>query len=354
LSRATARLYRCILAVAAGLLVPQAHAQLGRDYVYIVGSSTVYPLSTIVAERFGRSTGFRAPKVESTGSGGGFKLFCDGIGTEFPDINSASRRIKRSEIARCVENGVSDIVEIKIGYDGIVFAHVLDTPVVALTRKDIYLALAKETPTPDGEALEPNPNRYWSDVRSDLPHFRIEVLGPPTTSGTRDEFVELAMEDGCRKFDSLRQLEQSNPGRFMAVCRTLREDGAYVEAGENDNVIVHKLQAKPKAFGIFGFSHLDQNTDKLKAATIDEIAPTFDAIATLQYPLSRPLYFYVKKDHVPMIPGLREFLEELTSERALGEDGYLVDRGLVPLAVTERRLEAENAAALGELSIANK
>ena len=331
-----------------------ADAQLGRDYVYIVGSSTVYPLSTIVAERFGRSTGFRAPKVESTGSGGGFNLFCDGIGTEYPDVNNASRRIKRSEIARCIENGVSDIVEIKIGYDGIVFANVRDAPAVSLTRKDIYLALAKQTPAPDSEALQQNPNRFWSDVRSDLPRFPIEVLGPPSTSGTRDEFVELAMEDGCRQFDWIRQLEQSDPGRFSAVCRTLREDGAYVEAGENDNVIVHKLQANPKAFGIFGFSHLDQNMDKLKAATIDEIAPTFDAIATLQYPLSRPLYFYVKKDHVSTIPGLREFIQELTSERALGEDGYLVDRGLVPLPVAERRSEAENAAALGELSITNK
>ncbi len=335
------------------LLAPHADAQQSRDYVYIVGSSTVYPLSTIVAERFGRSSRFRAPKVESTGSGGGFKLFCDGIGTDHPDVNNASRRIKRTEIARCNDNGVLDIVEIKIGYDGIVFANSLEAPDVSLTRMDIYLALAKEVPDRGREVLVPNPNRYWSDVRSDLPRSRIEVLGPPSTSGTRDEFVELAMEDGCRQFDWLRRLERSDPGRFVTACRTLREDGAYVEAGENDNVIVHKLQANPRAFGIFGFSHLDQNTDKLKAATIDDVAPTFDAIANLDYPLSRPLYFYIKKDHVPTIPGLREFLLELTSERALGEDGYLVDRGLVPLPLDERRLEADNAATLGVLSISD-
>jgi phosphate transport system substrate-binding protein len=353
-SRPTAKPHACLIAITALFLAPLADAQLGRDYVYIVGSSTVYPLSTIVAERFGRSSRFRVPKVESTGSGGGFKLFCDGIGTEYPDVNNASRRITRSEIARCVENGVSDIVEIKIGYDGIVFANALDAPEVALTRRDIFLALAKEIPAPGGEELRPNPHRYWSDVRADLPRFRIEVLGPPTTSGTRDEFVELAMEDGCRQFDWLRQLEETDPGRFVSSCRTLREDGAYVEAGENDNVIVHKLQANPEAFGIFGFSHLDQNADKLKAATIDDIAPTFEAIAALQYPLSRPLYFYIKKDHVPTIPGLREFLLELTSERALGEDGYLLDRGLIPLPVPERRLQAEKAATLGVLSIANE
>ncbi len=334
------------------LLCGPAAAQLGRDYVYIVGSSTVYPFATIVAERFGRSTRFRTPKVESTGSGGGFKLFCDGVGVEYPDISNASRRIKASELRACVGNGVTDIIEIKIGYDGIVFANALDGPEIALTRKDIFLALAKAVPVAGSTELVPNPHRFWSDVRPDLPRDRIEVLGPPTTSGTRDEFVELAMQDGCVQFDWLRRLETTDPERFRVICHTIREDGAYIEAGENDNLIVHKLQSNPRAFGILGFSYLDQNTDKLKAASIDDVMPSFDAIAALDYALSRPLYFYVKKDHVTTIPGLSNFLAELTSERTLGEDGYLVDRGLINLPVAERRLEAQNVAVLGELPIA--
>ena len=336
------------------LLAPPAEAQRGRDYVYIVGSSTVYPLSTIVAERFGRSTRFRAPLVEATGTGGGFRLFCNGIGVEYPDVSNASRRIKPTELAACIENGVSNIVEIKIGYDGIVLVNALEAPTLPLTRRDIFLALAKSLPVPGAEELIPNPNRYWSDVRADLPRLQIEVLGPPTTSGTRDEFVELAMEDGCRQFDWLRRVEQADPDRFKLVCHTLREDGAYVEAGENDNLIVQKLQANPRAFGLFGFSYLDQNSDKLKAATIDDIAPTFETLAALEYPLSRPLYFYIKKDHVPTIPGLREFLVELTSEGTFGEDGYLMDRGLIPLPPAERQQQAENATMLGELSIADQ
>ncbi len=338
----------CLLVLLAG----QAAAQLGRDYVYIVGSSTVYPFATIVAERFGRASRHRTPKVESTGSGGGFKLFCDGVGVEYPDISNASRRIKDSELEACVENGVTDIVEIKIGYDGIVFANARGGPEISLTRRDIFLALAKSVPVAGTRELEANPNRFWSDVRPDLPRDRIEVLGPPTTSGTRDEFVELAMEDGCRQFEWLRELEASEPERFRLICHTIREDGAYVEAGENDNLIVHKLQSNPRAFGIFGFSYLDQNADKLKAASIDDVKPGFDAITTLSYPLSRPLYFYVKKDHVATIPGLSDFLAELTSERALGEDGYLVDRGLINLPLEERQLEAQNVAVLGQLSIA--
>ena len=341
-----------VAACLAALLCTPAVAQLGRDYVYIVGSSTVYPFSTIVAERFGRSTRFRTPKVESTGSGGGFMLFCKGVGVDYPDISNASRRIKASELETCVDNGVTEIIEIKIGYDGIVFANALDGPDFALTRKDIFLALAKSVPVPGSKEVVPNPNRYWSDVRSDLPRTRIEVLGPPTTSGTRDKFVELAMRDGCIHFDWLRELETEDAERFQGICHSIREDGVYTEATENDNLIVHKLQSNPRAFGIFGFSNLDQHSDKVKAASIDNVMPGFDAIASLDYPLSRPLYFYVKKDHVATIPGLRDFLAELTSERALGEDGYLVDRGLINLTFAERRLEADNVAKLGELSIA--
>ncbi len=329
-----------------------AGAQAGRDYVYIVGSSTVYPFSTIVAERFGRATPYRTPKVESTGSGGGFKLFCDGVGVDYPDISNASRRIKTEELENCRDNGVTEIVEIKIGYDGIVFASALNAPDVSLTHKDIFLALAKEVPADTEGTLVANPNRYWSDIRPGLPRIRIEVLGPPTSSGTRDEFVELAMEDGCREFNWIRRIESQDAGRFRRICRKLREDGAYIEATENDNLIVHKLEANPRAFGIFGFSFLDQNADKVKAAAIENIKPDFDAIATHRYPVSRPLYFYVKKDHVAMIPGLREFLAELTSERALGDEGYLVDRGLIPMPEDERLVEARNVESLVTLTMA--
>lgn len=337
-----------VLPAAAGV----AEAQAARDYVYIVGSSTVYPFATVVAERFGRGSGFRTPKVESTGSGGGFKLFCEGIGSDYPDISNSSRPIIDSEFRNCVENGVSDVIEIKIGYDGIVFANALGAPAISLTRQDIFLALAKAVPGSEPGQLEPNPHRRWSDVRPDLPANRIEVLGPPTTSGTRDEFVELAMEDGCRHFAWIRELEHSDPERFRSICHTLREDGAYIEAGENDNLIVHKLEANPRAFGIFGFSFLDQNADKIRGAAIDTVRPTFEAIADGRYPVSRALYFYVKKDHVNMIPGLGEFLRELTSEQALGDEGYLVDRGLIPMPVDERRAEATDVEELATISMA--
>ncbi len=319
-------------------------AQSGRDYVHIVGSSTVYPFATVVAERFGRASSFRTPKVESTGSGGGFRLFCGGIGVDYPDISNSSRAIKRSELSTCAQNGVAEVIEVKIGYDGIVFANALSAPDVALTRRDIYLALAREVPGAVPGELVANPYRQWSDVRPDLPSLRIEVLGPPPTSGTRDEFVELAMADGCRHFNWIRALEASDPERYRRICHSLREDGAFVQTGENDNLIVQKLEANPRAFGIFGFSFLDQNLDKVRGAAIDGVAPTFDAIADGRYPISRPLYFYIKKAHVGMIPGLEEFLVELTSERTLGDEGYLVDRGLIPLPSAER--ENGKAAAL--------
>jgi len=344
---------RLLLAVALLAAAGGAHAEAGRDYVYIVGSSTVYPFATVVAERFGRGSGFRTPKVESTGSGGGFKLFCDGIGSDYPDISNSSRPILDSEFRSCAANGVGEVIEIKIGYDGIVFASALGAPAVSLTRRDIFLALAKAVPGREPGQVGPNPNLRWSDVRPDLPDTRIEVLGPPTTSGTRDEFVELAMEDGCRQFPWIRELETTDPGRFRAICRTIREDGAYIEAGENDNLIVHKLEANSRAFGIFGFSFLDQNTDKLQGAAIDDVRPTFDAIADGRYPVSRALYFYVKKAHVNMIPGLAEFLRELTSEQALGDEGYLVDRGLIPMPAEERRAEAADVEALMPLSVAD-
>jgi len=329
-----------------------ASAQSARDYIYIVGSSTVYPFSTVVAERFGRGSEFKTPKVESTGSGGGIKLFCDGIGVDFPDITNSSRAIKKSEVQACAANGVTEIIEVKIGYDGIVFANAVGGPEVSLSRAEIFLALAKQVPgEKDGELVE-NHYETWSDIDPTLPDVRIEVLGPPPTSGTRDAFVELAMEGGCRSFPWIDELRSTDNNRYLSICHTVREDGAFIEAGENDNLIVQKLEANPDAFGIFGFSFLDQNAEKVKGAAVDGVTPTFDAIADGDYPVSRPLFFYAKKAHVDVIPGLRGFLREFTSERAWGEEGYLSERGLIPMPDDERREVATTVRDLMPLSIA--
>jgi phosphate transport system substrate-binding protein len=326
----------CAAVLASSLWAANVNGQAGRDYVDIVGSSTVYPFSTVVAERFGRRSEYRTPKVESTGSGGGFKLFCDGIGVDFPDIANSSRRIKKSELANCIANGVTEVIEVKIGYDGIVIANDIGAESIALTRRDIFLAMAKHVPGERPGDLIENPHRTWRDVNPSLPGIDIEVLGPPPTSGTRDTFVELAMEGGCRSFGWVAGLEETDYPAYRSLCHTFREDGAFVEAGENDNLIVQKLQTNPIAVGIFGFNFLDQNPEKVKAASIDGVLPTFDAIHDGIYPVSRPLYFYVKKAHVDVIPGMRGFLQEFTSERAWGDEGYLSDRGLIPLDRDER------------------
>jgi phosphate transport system substrate-binding protein len=336
------------------LISTPAYSQAGRDYVYIVGSSTVYPFATVVAERFGRGTDFKTPKVESTGSGGGLKLFCDGIGTDFPDIANSSRAIKQSEIDACARNGVTDIIEVKIGYDGIVIANALSSESVRLTRRMIFLALAKEVPGDKDGELVPNHNMKWSDIDESLPQVRIEVLGPPPTSGTRDAFVELAMEGGCSTFPWIKALKSEDGNRYRAICHTIREDGAFVEAGENDNLIVQKLEANPDAFGIFGFSFLDQNAEKVKGAPVDGTKPTFEAISEGTYPVSRPLYFYVKKAHVDVIPGLRAYLREFASERAWGDEGYLSDRGLIPMPEEERAAMAASTLKLTPLSVAKQ
>ncbi len=331
-----------------------SYAQSGRDYVYVVGSSTVYPFATVVAERFGRRSDFKTPKIESTGSGGGLKLFCDGIGVDYPDIANSSRAIKSSEVESCASNGVTDIIEVKIGYDGIVIANAIAAPALTISRADIFLALAKEVPSDFEGVLVANPYRTWADVNPELPAIRIEVLGPPPTSGTRDAFVELAMEGGCKSVAWIKALKSSDKNRYKAICHTIREDGAFVEAGENDNLIVQKLQANPDAFGIFGFSFLDQNMEKVKGSKIDDVAPSFDAIADGKYPVSRPLYFYVKKAHVDVISGLRGYLREFTSERAWGEEGYLSERGLVPMPDVERRQVAADVRDLNPLKFAKE
>ena len=312
-------------------------ANAARDYINIVGSSTVYPFATVVAEQFGKSSSYKTPKIESTGSGGGLKLFCAGVGVEHPDITNASRAIKKSEYDQCLANGVKEIVEVKIGYDGIVMANSKKTAPLKLTRKDIFLALAKDVPDPSGaEKLVPNPYKTWQDVNPALPAKSIEVLGPPPTSGTRDAFVELAMEGGAKTFPWIQAMKKTDKNKYKAVCHTVREDGAYVEAGENDNLIVQKLEGNPNAVGIFGFSFLDQNMDKLQGSFVDGIQPTFDAIADGQYPVSRPLFFYVKKAHAEVIPGIKEYLQEFTSEKAWGPDGYLTEKGMIPMPDAER------------------
>ena len=252
------------LALSSGLL--SGAAQAARDYINIVGSSTVYPFSTVVAERYGKSTQFKTPKVESTGSGGGLKLFCQGVGVQFPDITNASRRIKASEVKLCADNGVTDIVEVLIGYDGIIIGNSNKADTMRLSRKDLFLALAKDVPNPDGSAtLVANPYKTWKDVNPALPNRKIEVLGPPPTSGTRDAFAELALEGGCKKFDWIKAMKKQDKRKYKAVCHTVREDGPYIEAGENDNLIVQKLNANKNAMGVFGFSFLDQNIDQIQA-----------------------------------------------------------------------------------------
>jgi phosphate transport system substrate-binding protein len=335
-----------LIAATAGMVQAQQ-----RDSISIVGSSTVYPFATVVAEKFGKAGSFKAPKIESTGTGGGFKLFCGGVGVQHPDMTNASRAIKASEFEACQKNGVTDIVEVKIGYDGIVVANSKKASALKLTTKDIFLALAKEVPDPKGgDALVVNPYKTWKDVNAALPDTKIEVLGPPPTSGTRDAFVELAMEPGALSFDGLKKMSKEDAKKFQKVFSSIREDGGYVEAGENDNLIVQKLGANPNALGIFGFSFLDQNNDKIQGAYVNGNPPTFENIASGKYPLSRPLFFYVKKAHVGVIPGIKEYLAEFTSEKAWGQNGYLSEKGLIPLPDSERKQVAENVKALKPLT----
>ncbi len=325
------------LAVAAFANTAQA-----RDQIRIVGSSTVYPFATAVAETFGKTTEFKTPVIESTGSGGGLKLFCAGEGDGTPDITNASRAIKKSEIELCTKNGVKNITEVKIGYDGIVLANSKQAEPMTITRKQLFLALAKDVPAGEGKLIA-NPNKTWKDVDPSLPDLKIEVLGPPPTSGTRDAFAELALEGGCKKFDWLKAMKKQDKKKYKAICHSIREDGGYVEAGENDVLIIRKLEANPKAFGLFGFSFLDQNGDKIQGNQIDGVEPTFENISAGTYPVSRPLFFYVKNTHVSKVPGIAEFVQEFTSDKAWGDEGYLADKGLIPMPMAERHKFSEEA-----------
>ncbi len=337
-------------AAAAALAIAGGFAQSAeaRDQIRIVGSSTVFPFSTAVAEQFGKTSKYKTPVVESTGSGGGMKLFCAGVGVQHPDITNASRRIKSSEFKKCADNGIT-IVEVKVGFDGIVLANSKSAKPLALTKKQVFQALAKDVPV-DGK-LVANPYKKWSDIDPSLPNAKIEVLGPPPTSGTRDAFVELAMEGGAKAFPMLKDMRSKDKKAFKAVAHAIREDGAFIDAGENDNLIVQKLEANPAAVGVFGFSFLDQNADKIQGATVDGVKPTFEEIASGKYGVSRSLYFYVKKEHVGVVPGIEEYVAEFTSEKAWGEEGYLVDKGLIPLPEADRKNGAAEAKAMTSLSL---
>lgn len=287
-----------------------------RSHIQVVGSSTVYPFTSVIAETFGRDTEFRTPIIESTGTGGGFKLFCSGIGYGFPDFSNASRPIEKSEIAKCAENGIKQIVEIKIGYDGIVLANATKGKKFSLTKEQIFLALR-----------EGSTYKKWSEIDPSLPDTKITIYGPPTTSGTRDAFVELVMEEPCKKLTNLSKKK----------CGVIRSDGHFIEAGENDNLIVQKLMHDEDALGIFGFSFLEENNSVIKAATINNAAPSFDSIVSGKYPVSRPLFIYFKKEHLNLVPGMKEFISEIVSKNTIGSDGYLLQKGLIPLTDLESR-----------------
>ncbi len=325
-----------------GVLALIATPSLARDQIRIVGSSTVYPFTTAVAEAFGKSSGMKTPIVESTGTGGGMKLFCAGVGVDTPDITNASRAIKKSEFEDCQKNGVTDIVEVKIGFDGLTIAGAKSSPDVAFSKQQLFMALARQVPDKDGK-LVANPYMMWNEIDPSLPAVKIEVLGPPPTSGTRDSFAELVLEKGAEKFESLKALKASDAKAFEVVWKSIREDGAYVEAGENDNLIVQKLEANPNAFGVFGYSFLEENADKIKGAKVDGAIPTYESISTGEYKVARPLFIYVKKQHVGVVPGVAEFVAEFASDAAIGEDGYLADKGLVPLPA---EMKAATAAAV--------
>ena len=314
----------------------QSSATAASGGIRVVGSSTVYPFSTKVAQEFKNKTGINVV-VESTGSGGGHKLFCAGADASTPDITNSSRRQKKSEFDKCASNGVSEIVEVKIGFDGIVLANAIDSAGMDMSLKDVYLAFAKEIPTSDTDCtLIANPHSTWADINPSLPANKIEAYGPPPTSGTRDAFVEIAMEGGAKKVPCLAALRKQDKKAFGNIAHTLREDGKWIDAGENDNALVQTLVNTPTAVGVFGYSFLDQNTDKIKGAKIDGTEPAFENIAAGDYPVARSLYFYIKKAHLGATAGLQEFALEFTSDEAAGPGGYLEEIGLVPLPDAER------------------
>ena len=316
------------------LLVGLSFSQeaLARKHMQIVGSSTLYPFTTVIAEEFGLNTKFRTPIVEATGTGGGIKLFCSGVGENYPDLVNASRKIKDSEIADCAKNGIKSINEIKIGYDGIVLANDKKSINLNLTQTQIFLALAQKVPV--SGVLKDNPYKNWNDIDKSLPNIEIIIYGPPPTSGTRDAFVELVMEKECVKLVEFIAKFPDEKER-KKTCHTIRSDGHFIEAGENDNLIVQKLKNNADAIGIFGFSFLQQNSRLIKAVEIASVSPTFDNIVSGKYKISRSLYIYFKAEHLSLIPGMREFIIEVINPETIGVEGYLIQKGLIPMPKKE-------------------
>ena len=331
--------------IALGACGDQGGTQGAREGIWAAGSSTVFPFATRVAENFNRTTGGAAPRVESLGTGGGIQAFCQGVGPTTPDIANASRPMKKSEFEMCQKNGVTDIVEIKIGFDGIVIATARTGNSFNFRLQDLYLGLAKEIPG-EGGAFVANPATTWQQVNPALPAQRIQVYGPPPTSGTRDAFLELGMAPGAKLIPALAAVDAADGDRFETLAHTLREDNAWIDSGENDNAIVQTLTRTPGSLGVFGFSFLEQNMDTVKAETIDGVAPSAETIADGSYPLARSLYIYVKKQHVGVTPGLEQFVMEFMSEAAAGRGGYLQDRGLVPLPADQLAAQRAIATAL--------
>lgn len=317
---------------ALALVAVSATAAAARDQVRVVGSSTVFPYEQAAAENFANLTGKPSPVIESTGTGGGFKLFCEGVGEDKADITGASRAMKKSEFELCTSNGVTDITEVMIGYDGLSLAVSRASSFAwALTEQQIYAALAAETEV--NGAWVANPHQKWSDIDPSLPDTAILAYGPPPTSGTRDAFVELVMHDGCKRFDTYKALPKDQQGAFLTDhCSRMRQDGPFVEAGENDNLIVQRLEADATAVGIFGYSFLYENADKLAGIPVDGVAPSAETIADFSYGVARPLFVYIKNAHRGVIAGLDEFVAELVSDSAMGDGGYMQERGLTVLA----------------------
>ncbi|PKR54791.1 substrate-binding domain-containing protein [Thalassospira marina] len=322
-----------VIALAFGAAFSAGTAQ-ARDQIRIVGSSTLYPLTAKVAEHYGKTTRKPAPVVESTGSGGGFKLFCGGIGEEFPDIVDASRPITGSERAVCAANSVRNISEIRIGYDGIVLIGSREAPSMKLSPRQLYLALARTVPVQG--ASVPNPYQKWSDIDADLPDLPIRVYGPPPTSGTRDLLGQLLMDRGCKTFADIAAMESTEPDSFRLLCRTMREDGAYIEAGENDRLLISKLEKDPTSYAVMGFNNLERNSNSLQGIPIAGIMPEYETILDGSYPGSRPLFLYIKDDHRQLVPELSAFVASYVSDGIIGEEGLLVNNGLVPLPESER------------------
>lgn len=330
----------------AGSMLLPAQA-IARTQIRAVGSSTVYPFAKAVAERFARANPRAgAPIIESTGTGAGMKLFCAGIGERFPDISNASRRMKASEAKNCAANGVKEITEIQIGMDGLALATAKNSPLSALTLRDVYLAVAK---TPYGK---PNKAKTWKDVNPKLPAIPIRVYGPPPTSGTRDSFAELILTPPCEANSSMAALKKSDETKFKAICTGIREDGAFIEAGENDNLIVQKIAANAGTVGAFGYSYLEENLDKVKGIALNGVTPNYDTISTFKYPGARAMFIYVKNAHARAIPSIRGYVAEFTKEAAWGRGGYLPRLGLIPSPDAVRQKSAGAARSLAPLNFA--